>query len=170
MKYSKRKDKYCCDVLNDNFHEIDDRLTDLEENGGGSGGGNSGVYVGSGEMPEDCNVQIDPSGEIEELVTKAEFDEAISEQNNKKIHKYMGYAYTNKTVTCQLSSDHVYLVVVRSLWGVGLVAIVEAGSKNTNITNITSSTYHTLALDKNTLILTLTSVGDSGYLHVTEIA
>lgn len=25
--------------------------------------GNSGVYVGSGDMPEDCNVQIDPDGE-----------------------------------------------------------------------------------------------------------
>lgn len=25
--------------------------------------GNSGVYVGSGDMPEDCNVQIDPNGE-----------------------------------------------------------------------------------------------------------
>lgn len=26
--------------------------------------GSSGVYVGSGEMPADCNVQIDPDGEI----------------------------------------------------------------------------------------------------------
>jgi hypothetical protein len=26
--------------------------------------GNSGVYVGSGEMPEDCNVQIDPNGDV----------------------------------------------------------------------------------------------------------
>lgn len=26
--------------------------------------GNSGVYVGSGEMPADCNVQIDPDGEV----------------------------------------------------------------------------------------------------------
>ena len=25
--------------------------------------GSSGVYVGSGDMPEDCNVQIDPDGE-----------------------------------------------------------------------------------------------------------
>lgn len=30
MKYSKRKDKYCCEVLNDNFHEIDERLERLE--------------------------------------------------------------------------------------------------------------------------------------------
>ena len=31
MKYSKRKDKYCSDVLNDNFREIDSRLRDLEQ-------------------------------------------------------------------------------------------------------------------------------------------
>jgi hypothetical protein len=33
--------------------------------------GNSGVYLGSGDMPSDCNVQIDPNGElttIEEIV------------------------------------------------------------------------------------------------------
>lgn len=26
--------------------------------------GNSGVYLGSGDMPDDCNVQIDPNGDI----------------------------------------------------------------------------------------------------------
>jgi hypothetical protein len=26
--------------------------------------GNNGVYVGSGDMPDDCNVQIDPDGEV----------------------------------------------------------------------------------------------------------
>lgn len=31
MKYSKRKDKYCCEVLNDNFREIDKRLITLED-------------------------------------------------------------------------------------------------------------------------------------------
>ena len=30
--------------------------------------GESGVYVGTGEMPEGCNVQIDPSGEAFELI------------------------------------------------------------------------------------------------------
>ena len=33
--------------------------------------GQSGVYIGSGEMPEDCNVQIDPEGEtltLEQLI------------------------------------------------------------------------------------------------------
>lgn len=30
--------------------------------------GESGVYVGTGEMPEDCNAQIDPSGEAFEFI------------------------------------------------------------------------------------------------------
>ena len=33
--------------------------------------GNSGVYVGSGDMPDDCNVQIDPNGKpltIDEII------------------------------------------------------------------------------------------------------
>lgn len=29
--------------------------------------GKSGVYLGSGDMPDDCNVQIDPSGEVFEI-------------------------------------------------------------------------------------------------------
>ncbi len=36
--------------------------------------GNSGVYVGSGDMPDECNVQIDPDGEvltIEQIIKKA---------------------------------------------------------------------------------------------------
>lgn len=36
--------------------------------------GNSGVYLGSGEMPEDCNIQIDPNGEVvtlEQLIMNA---------------------------------------------------------------------------------------------------
>ena len=37
-------------------------------------GGSSGVYVGSGEMPEGYNVQIDPSGEVEGYYTADEID------------------------------------------------------------------------------------------------
>lgn len=33
MQYSRRKDQYCCDVLNRNFREIDERLGGLEEGG-----------------------------------------------------------------------------------------------------------------------------------------
>ena len=35
--------------------------------------GNSGVYIGSGDMPEECNVQIDPNGDT------FTFDELIAE-------------------------------------------------------------------------------------------
>lgn len=45
-----------------------DDLTDAQKE---SLRGESGVYIGSGDMPEDCNVQIDPTGEaitIEEIV------------------------------------------------------------------------------------------------------
>lgn len=41
--------------------------------------GQSGVYVGSGEMPEGCNVQIDPDGEGEELATKQYVDNLFTE-------------------------------------------------------------------------------------------
>lgn len=33
--------------------------------------GNPGIYIGSGEMPADCNVQIDPNGDpltVEEII------------------------------------------------------------------------------------------------------
>lgn len=36
--------------------------------------GNSGVYVGSGNMPDDCNVQIDPTGEV---ITQEELSQTI---------------------------------------------------------------------------------------------
>lgn len=41
--------------------------------------GDPGVYVGPGEMPEDCYIQIDPTGEGIDVVTKKEFNE-LAEQ------------------------------------------------------------------------------------------
>ena len=38
----------------------------------------SGVYVGSGEMPEDCNVQIDPEGSTPELATVDYVDNLVT--------------------------------------------------------------------------------------------
>lgn len=38
-----------------------------------------GLYVGSGEMPDGCNIQIDPDDEADEFVTKKEFNQ-LSEQ------------------------------------------------------------------------------------------
>ena len=37
--------------------------------------GNSGVYIGSGDMPDDCNVQIDPNGDA---FTLESLDEALA--------------------------------------------------------------------------------------------
>lgn len=38
-------------------------LTDAQRESLRGDPGNPGVYIGSGDMPEDCNVQIDPNGE-----------------------------------------------------------------------------------------------------------
>lgn len=45
---------------------LEKRISNLEKGGGSQG--SSGVYVGSGEMPDNCNVQIDPTGEYTPLV------------------------------------------------------------------------------------------------------
>lgn len=42
--------------------------------------GVSGVYVGSGDMPEDCNVQIDPSGGV---ITIEQLVKSVISQVNK---------------------------------------------------------------------------------------
>jgi hypothetical protein len=42
--------------------------------------GSSGVYVGSGDMPEECNVQIDPDGEV---LTMEQIIKKVLEQVNK---------------------------------------------------------------------------------------
>lgn len=39
--------------------------------------GDSGVYVGAGDMPEDCNVQIDPEGSVIDVYSKSEIDALI---------------------------------------------------------------------------------------------
>ena len=96
--------------------------------------------------------------------------DAIVEQNKKKIYEYKGYSYADHNVTCKLDYNKVYLVTVQSLYPAGVVAIVQTGSKGGKITNIVESSYHTLSLDDNTSVLTLTSNGDGGYLYVTEIA
>lgn len=70
MKYSKRKDKYCCNVLNDNFQEIDERLTDLEKNGGGgSGGGGSSNVVYLTQAEYDALPDTKLSDDIEYRIT-----------------------------------------------------------------------------------------------------
>ena len=53
--------------------------------------GKSGVYVGSGDMPEDCNVQIDPNGEcisidnaLSSESTNPVMNKVVTEELNKK--------------------------------------------------------------------------------------
>jgi hypothetical protein len=49
--------------------QIGDTDTGVKAEGVDGTSGTSGIYVGSGEMPEDCNVQIDPDGETLDLST-----------------------------------------------------------------------------------------------------
>ena len=45
--------------------------------------GDSGVYVGTGDMPEDCNVQIDPEGSAIDVYSKSEIDALIGTITDK---------------------------------------------------------------------------------------
>lgn len=65
MKYSKRKDKYCSDVLNDNFREIDTRLSDLERGGGSTGG--TSDYEELSNKPKINNVELTGNKTASEL-------------------------------------------------------------------------------------------------------
>lgn len=57
---------------------IDAALTEAKESGEFKGEqGSSGIYLGSGDMPEDCNVQIDPDGEPIEVYSKEEADSLL---------------------------------------------------------------------------------------------
>ena len=71
MKYSKRKDKYCCNVLNDNFHEIDERLINLEENGGGGGGSGSSDVIYLTEAQYDALPDSKYTDDVEYRITDA---------------------------------------------------------------------------------------------------
>ena len=51
-------------MLEDLINESREQIADVEEKlANGEFMGDSGVYVGGGDMPEDCYVQIDPTGE-----------------------------------------------------------------------------------------------------------
>lgn len=88
MKYSKRKDKYCCNVLNDNFHEIDDRLNNLENGGGGSGGGGSC----------ECNIVYLTQEEYDALPPSKESDDVEYRitNANTSINAARDWAYDNR--------------------------------------------------------------------------
>ena len=73
---SGKNTKYYPDANADELQKmINSALQDAKENGEFKGEkGVSGVYLGSGEMPEDYNVQIDPDGEPIEVYNKEEAD------------------------------------------------------------------------------------------------
>lgn len=100
---------------------IDELEEELEQKGDG------GIYIGSGEMPEGCNVQIDPSGEIEEYVLKSEYDtkvaeidSAISEQNKNITWKLAGSASgTNNVSIAGISYEEILIYIVNNKEGDG---------------------------------------------------
>lgn len=55
--------------------QLQTQIDELKQGGTGGGGGNDsgqngGIYIGSGEMPEGYNVQIDPSTDVEAPATQ----------------------------------------------------------------------------------------------------
>jgi hypothetical protein len=57
--------------------------------------GNPGVYIGSGDMPEDCNVQIDPDEDtfsVDDLATKNE----VKQLSKEKVDKDQGAKNSGK--------------------------------------------------------------------------
>jgi hypothetical protein len=65
--------------------------------------GQSGVYVGSGDMPENCNVQIDPDGEI---FDPDNYGKEILELSNESIDGIINYyPLTNKIYKLNIELD-----------------------------------------------------------------
>lgn len=54
--------------------------------------GNSGVYLGSGDMPADCNVQIDPDGDVFTLVQETG-DSETAVMSQKAVTDFVGEIY-----------------------------------------------------------------------------
>lgn len=61
--------------------------------------GSSGVYVGSGEMPDDCNVQINPDG----VATTIEYLREVLKPTGENINTALGYIPANQTAVDNLS-------------------------------------------------------------------
>lgn len=80
---------------------LEKRIADGEFNGpqGEQGPqGVSGVYVGSGDMPEDCNVQIDPDGAVMVVDTKLSTTSTNPVQNKAIAQKFNEIITKNGTV------------------------------------------------------------------------
>lgn len=66
--------------------------------------GFSGVHVGSGEMPEGCNVQIDPTGSAAVLV-RADKPQNLTDAQKAQARENIGYS---SDVTDEQVSNHIY--------------------------------------------------------------
>lgn len=115
MKYSKRKDKYCCNVLNDNFHEIDSRLNDLEENGGGGGGGSTDVDYSKIEFDtEEIVVEteattLDILDSLEEIEANTESGKIAGALAVKELDESLGaYSAEEKAVGTWINGKTIY--------------------------------------------------------------
>ena len=84
--------------------------------------GPSGVYVGSGPMPEDCNVQIDPSGDTldaSQIATRAYVDERISNFNPEDVDVDLSDYPTREEMQdaiSAISTDYIVERGVTDIW------------------------------------------------------
>ena len=104
MRYPKPTDRYSCEVLCENFMEVDERLKELEENGGGGTGGSvadvtaENIVSALGYTPADENDVNELSFKVDELanagggnlvgveLTQAEYDALSDEEKNNGLY------------------------------------------------------------------------------------
>lgn len=140
MKYSKRKDKYCCNVLNDNFHEIDDRLNNLENGGGGSGGGGSC----------ECNIVY---------LTQEEYDALPSSKESDDVE----YRITNANTSINAARDWAYDNRLSKLEATNVQDAIDEVNENVSELSNSSATYY----DEETQTLYIQG-GTSNYTYDSE--
>lgn len=83
--------------------------------------GPSGVYVGSGPMPEDCNVQIDPSGDTldaSQIATRAYVDERISNFDPEDVDVDLSDYPTKDEMQDAISAISTDYIVERGVTGI----------------------------------------------------
>ena len=93
--------------------------------------GFSGVYVGPGEMPENCNVQIDPEGDVLEIDTKLDVNsknpvanKAVVEGLASRANAGYGYGETIVLKTVELEEGvanevNIWMNSLTNSWSVG---------------------------------------------------
>lgn len=81
MKYPMPQDRYDCSILCDNFREIDGRLIELEENGGGGSGSNITV---------DSELSLESKNPVQNKVVTAKLTELSNRYTNEQIDEMFG--------------------------------------------------------------------------------